>query len=274
MTPAERTRALRREQKAWLEDLRLKQTTSSDAIADFLDAAIFVITQQINEMPITEWEAWRLPQLKSEIQRALADLEAQLKTTGTAAANEAWQNGINRVAKPLESAGVTLAPELLQIDTRRLMAMRVFMIDRLADISTQAIPQINAQLGLISIGATDRHAAIQVIGKVVGEGGKARARTIIDTELSRMSEVARNEAHASVASKVPGIKKRWKKSNKLHSRRAHDKADGQIVDHDKPFTVNGIKMMHPHDPKAPAKEVINCGCKSLMHVDNWKTVDS
>lgn len=274
MTPAQRTRALRKEQQAWLNDLRLSQTNSVEEISKFLDMALFVITQQINEMPATDWEAWRMPQLKSEIQRIMSELELQLKTLGTDAANAAWQNGINLTSKPLEAAGVAIAPELLQIDTRRLMAMRTFMIDRLADISVSAVPQINAQLGLVAIGATDRHGAIKIISKLVGEGGKARARTIVDTELSRMSEVARNESLTSVAAKVPGIKKRWKKSSKLHSRRAHDAADGQTVDHDKPFIVNGIEMMHPHDPKAPAKEVINCGCKSLMHVDDWKTVTS
>jgi hypothetical protein len=40
---------------------------------------------------------------------------------------------------------------------------------------------------------------------------------------------------------------------------------------DKPFIINGVEMMHPHDPKAPAAEIINCGCRALYRPRDWKT---
>ena len=42
----------------------------------------------------------------------------------------------------------------------------------------------------------------------------------------------------------------------------HYTLDGQRVPMDQAFTDNrnGIEMLHPHDPKAPAKEVVQCRC--------------
>ena len=79
---------------------------------------------------------------------------------------------------------------------------------------------------------------------------------------------------------VPGLKKQWRRSGKIHSRRKHDLTDGQIRPVDQPFLLGtgaviegqeggGIRIMHPHDPKAPPSETINCGCISLPYMDEW-----
>jgi len=257
-------------QQALLAELSQLQMRTTADIVTFLKAALEAITQQINAAPLTEWEAWRLPKLQQEIKRVLEELSQQLATTGNSASAAAWENGISRVIAPLNAmqSGI-IAPNLLQIDATKLSAMRVFMVDKLTDISTSAVGKINAQLGLIAIGATDRHQAVQVVSKLLDEGGKQRAKTIIDTELSRMSETARHETHTKAAERIPGLKKKWRRSGKIHSRRAHDLADGQTVAVNEPFINGGDEMMYPHDPKAPIKQTVNCGCKSLMHVEGW-----
>ena len=78
--------------------------------------------------------------------------------------------------------------------------------------------------------------------------------------------VATQERQTQAAEILPGLKKQWRRSGKVHSRTAHDLADGQIVDVDKPFMVGGVPLMYPRDPKAPAKETINCGCVSDFHI--------
>ena len=274
MTPSQRNKILRKQQLDKLKDLELLKTDTVDGIVVFLEAALKEITDQINTLPASDFEAWRLPQLQTEIKRALTDLQRQLKTAGNKAAPVAWQNGVDRVIMPLAAAAPDLLnTNLIQINVQRLEAMRVFMLDRLEDIAAGAVGKINAQLGLVAIGATDRHEAVNTVEKLLTEGGKRRAQTIVDTELSRMSEVARHETHTRAAALMPQVKKKWRRSGKIHSRKAHDVADGQIVDADKPFIVGGDKMMHPHDPKAPIKQVVNCGCKSLMHVDDWNVTN-
>lgn len=56
------------------------------------------------------------------------------------------------------------------------------------------------------------------------------------------------------------VKKRWMAVHDMRTRDAHAKADGQTVDLDAPFKVDGYKMMYPGDPSAPAYLVYNCRC--------------
>ena len=48
-----------------------------------------------------------------------------------------------------------------------------------------------------------------------------------------------------------------------NTRDTHRSAHGQIQATDRPFFVGGVYMMHPCEPGAPAREVINCNCDSL-----------
>jgi SPP1 gp7 family putative phage head morphogenesis protein len=57
--------------------------------------------------------------------------------------------------------------------------------------------------------------------------------------------------------------KEWLSSQDERVRDSHQEADGQIVGLDEDFTVNGIRMAHPHAEGAPASEVINCRCITI-----------
>ncbi len=74
----------------------------------------------------------------------------------------------------------------------------------------------------------------------------------------------------------------WRRSGKAHPRLSHALTDGQRRPWDKPFILGvqvvaepeptgGVRMMHPHDPAAPAKETINCGCVCVPKPRGWKT---
>ncbi|MDP3610688.1 MAG: hypothetical protein Q8R98_02440, partial [Rubrivivax sp.] len=87
--------------------------------------------------------------------------------------------------------------------------------------------------------------------------------------------VASQQRLVAAAERVPGMQKQWRRSGKIHSRWSHDAMDGKVVDADKPFLVPTkglgvfVKMMHPHDPKAPASEIINCGCIARPWLNRW-----
>jgi uncharacterized protein with gpF-like domain len=63
------------------------------------------------------------------------------------------------------------------------------------------------------------------------------------------------------------MRKKWRRSGKLHARPEHDAADGQVQPWDQPFTFNGKKgkytLRYPVDPQGPAHGTINCGCTLL-----------
>lgn len=93
--------------------------------------------------------------------------------------------------------------------------------------------------------------------------------------LERARNIARNETNRLVngmtheAMKGLYQKHMWVSENDKKTRKTHRKADGQIVDIDKPFKVGGYEMMFPGDDSlgAPLKEIINCRCMEMFSND-------
>lgn len=226
----------------------------------------------------TDYQQWALPRLQREIQQTLAQFGESAASEISTAAGKAWQLGQDLVDKPLDAGGfhVLRATIALQaLDVRQLQAMRAFMTDRIKNIALEDANKINAELGLVVIGAQGPSDAIGATTKILGEVSRARARTIVRTELARAFAVASHERLSHAAKIVPGLQKQWRKSGKVHPRPHHDIIDGQIRDIDKPFTVKpfgkaAVELMFPLDPAAPASETINCGCVALPFKKSWK----
>lgn len=226
----------------------------------------------------TDYQQWALPRLQREIAQALAQFGDSAAAEISTAAGRAWQLGQDLVDKPLDAGGfhVLRATIALQaIDVRQLQAMRAFMTDRIKNVALEAANKINAELGLVVIGAQGPSDAIGATTHILGEVSRARARTIVRTELARVFGVASFERLSQAAKIVPGLKKQWRKSGKAHPRPHHDVIDGQLRDIGEPFTVKPfgkavVNLMFPHDPTAPASEVINCGCIALPFKADWQ----
>lgn len=92
-----------------------------------------------------------------------------------------------------------------------------------------------------------------------------RARRIARTETIATSNAATLEGWRQ-SDVIAG--KQWVCAMTQNSRKAHKKANGQIVPLDEPFIVGGEKLMHPGDSSmgASAENVINCRCtmKSVL----------
>lgn len=217
----------------------------------------------------SDYQQWLLPQLQASVRQALTAIGEQMGSTVSNAAGQAWQAGLDLVDAPLAAGGVQVAGLLPAIDTQQLVAMRTFMTDRIKDITLQAINKINAQIGLSAIGAQPVGDTIGAVSRVLGKGSRGRALTIVRTELGRAYSVATQQRQAQAAELLPGLKKQWRRSGKVHSRISHDAADGQIREVDKPFSIGGVSLMHPRDPAAPAEETINCGCDNLPYMEGW-----
>ena len=87
---------------------------------------------------------------------------------------------------------------------------------------------------------------------------------------ARAIAAATQARQEQAAKALPGLKKQWRPSGKIHSRPAHDAADGQVRAVDEPFLVNGVPLLYPRDPAAPAAETVNCGCASLPMMESWE----
>nr|WP_202471483.1 phage minor head protein [Streptomyces sp. SID8377] len=134
--------------------------------------------------------------------------------------------------------------------------------DRLADVATaelsegvqagETIDQLRARLRT----AFDREGA---------QLGDTREERIARTEAGR----AWNTATLATARAVTGpdrpIVKQWITRRDDRVRESHEDVNGQIRLVDEPFTVAGIAMDCPHDPTAPAAEVVNCRCVLALY---------
>lgn len=67
------------------------------------------------------------------------------------------------------------------------------------------------------------------------------------------------------------LKKRWLATLDNRTRHAHAMLDGQTVDIDKPFKVDGYELMYPGDSSAPGYLVYNCRCTQIAEVDGEDT---
>lgn len=67
------------------------------------------------------------------------------------------------------------------------------------------------------------------------------------------------------------LKKQWLATLDNRTRHAHAMLDGQTVDIDKPFKVDGYELMYPGDTSAPGYLVYNCRCTQIAEIDGEDT---
>lgn len=252
--------AWKRTEKEWqAERRRLLENTRAELVT-LLNKARGDIVLVLADAP-TDYQQWHLAELQKEIDRVLTDLGQASGRVISDAAGRAWEGGVNAIDGPMKVASIRVA--LPHLNTAQLMAMRTFMVDRIADISTVAASKIRQALGLTMIGSQNVHETIGRVTDILGETSRARATAIVRTELSRAWAYASHERALQAADEGISMDKIWRRSGKVHSRLAHDLADGRRVAVDEAFVINGHSMRFPHDPKAPASETINCGCICL-----------
>jgi SPP1 gp7 family putative phage head morphogenesis protein len=59
------------------------------------------------------------------------------------------------------------------------------------------------------------------------------------------------------------VKKQWVATLDSRTRDTHQELDGQTVDIDQPFEVDGMEIMYPGDPNAEPELVYNCRCSMI-----------
>lgn len=276
LTPAARDRAFRQAVTQALRGRTSLLRGTRDEIVALLKAAQRAIAEILADAP-SDYERWSLPRLEADVRRVLAEFGDKGGARLTAAAGKAWEQGGALVDAPFQAALPEARVEavLQRVSAAQLNAMRAFMTGRIKDVGVEAANRINAELGLVVIGARSQHEAIGAVRSILGEGARARATTIVRTELGRVFSVAGQARLEQIAERVPGAQKKWRASGKIRPRLHHDIIDGQVRDIDKPFDLTPfgrprVQLMHPHDPKAPAAETINCGCISVPHFASFR----
>ena len=135
------------------------------------------------------------------------------------------------------------------------------------------------QLARVVLGVQTPFEATRAIHQMLGGDGVAmvRARRIVNTEVARVNALAQQRSMERTAESLPGLKKQWRRSGKLHSREHHDRMDGAVVGVHEKFRVPlpnkpDSMMLHPLDPHAPAAQSYNCGCTCIPWMAEWQVM--
>ena len=237
-----------------------------DEIVELLQAVLANIQAGLSKTP-SAFAQSHLPKLKREVEAALRNFQTASADDLRRGVINAWQLGQDLVTAPLAAAAaIQLSPVL---SNQILVATQVFLTEKIADITAAMRRAVDAELGLMIAGARSGAEAINAISVVIGSE-RDRALTIVRTEVGRVYAAATQATleHAE-AMDVPGIKKQWRRSGKITGRETHNAADGQVRNVRDAFSIGGEAMNYPRDPKASAKNTINCGCTLLPYVADW-----
>ena len=93
------------------------------------------------------------------------------------------------------------------------------------------------------------------------------------TAVTGAQNAGRMDSYAAAEKMGIKLKKRWLATLDNLTRHAHAVLDGQTVDIDMPFKVDGDKIMFPGDTSAPGYLVYNCRCTMVVEVDGVDTSD-
>lgn len=104
------------------------------------------------------------------------------------------------------------------------------------------------------------------IGRDTGESCASTILRNARTAHTSAENAGRMEAMRQAEDKGIKLKKRWMATLDSHTRDTHAELDGQTVDIDEPFVVDGMEIMFPGDPNADPSLVWNCRC-TMVEVD-------
>lgn len=221
----------------------------------------------------TEWEAYRLPELKASIERTMNDYGTKYGIDLRDTQMEFWNHGIDMVDLPIRSVGIfAVIPE---IDMTALGIMQDFSTDLVVGLGKDAAKRVSQEISMGIIGQKSPFEAMKAIGrnlkdKSIFKSIAARAETITRMEAGRVLEMASDARRKRAAEVVPGLGKEWKHgAGSRVPRLSHVAADGQTRGVNEDFDVGGKKFSFPRDPKRSAKDTINCNCYTIPWHADW-----
>lgn len=230
------------------------------------------------------WEAYRVRELKANIDRMIAEYQARLTAQVQDAVRQAVASGEDYVIAPLGEIGIAAnfyRPGRAQINT-----LLDFSADLVRGISDDLRSSINDQIRRAALGQQSPFSAMKGITQAMGldartgiwkrridpvKGVAARAETILRTELQRVYNLSTHSQQLATAQVIPGLLKGWVATGDTRTRDSHLRAHIEYKDHpipvEEPFILKDrqgrAELMCPGDPQAPPRFTINCRCRSV-----------
>lgn len=242
-------------------------------ILDLLDLVRKELAAEIVRSDFDQYRVNELSQAITSLSNAFNSQATRLITNGI---QQSSTFGMMSVVEPLTAAGMMglgNAPSISQVNT-----LIDFSVDLVRGISDDLNSQLTRQIRLSALGQQTPTQAMKEITRILGlragrrqtaKGIAYRAEMIARTELNRALNISSHAQQQATAQQFPEVRKRWLHSGKiLHPRRnhlaLHAKTEAEPIPVNEPFRTGGVELMYPGDPAAPAKETVNCGCRTIV----------
>lgn len=111
------------------------------------------------------------------------------------------------------------------------------------------------------------------LAETVGERNMNAAVRDARTMMTNAENLGREDSIKRANKLGIPTRKVWLATLDGRTRHAHRQLDGQVVDEDKPFKVDGHEIWRPGDPKAPPYLVYNCRCTMLSDIKDFELSD-
>jgi hypothetical protein len=242
-----------------------------DAIRRALELLKDTRIRIVSTVAATEWKLAYLGDLRSEIDRLIAEFIRRYSDEMLILTEEGFDLGIALVDEPLADAGIYKAMPALS--RTQLEIMQGFTVDLITDIGDDTRKRILTSIQLGLLGEKPQNKVIREIGRNLTSPSvfktiADRAETISRTETMRVLNLTHQARLDRVAKHAPELKKYWIATRDSRTRPSHaavaqatnpDWGGTPIPLKDK-FVIGGHKADGPHDPGLPAAESINCRC--------------
>ena len=247
--------------------------------------------EKLDEGEITEqqYKQWRLAQIgRGKRFEALRDKVAERYTDANATAmayvNDATPGiyTLNRNYAAYKIEQVSDSADFTLWDEQTVRRLVVEQPDLMPYYPPQRALQrgIDLKYGKQQITASVTSSILQGkgIGKIaddlqsrIRDMNRASAIRTARTAVTGAQNAGRLDTYSAARDMGIKLKKQWLATLDNRTRHAHAMLDGQTVDIDKPFKVDGFELMYPGDSSAPGYLVYNCRCTQIAEVDGEDT---
>ena len=212
--------------------------------------------------------------LKGQINAFLAILQSNNFETISAYLTECYKEGWISTLYDLQGQGIPLLFPIDQEQVITAIQLNTKLSKKLYTALQVDIDYLKKVIrSEISRGISQGQSYREIARNVRNQGHISRynAIRIAQTEGHRITNEATFNCQVKAQSKGAQITKQWDATLDAKTRPSHQELDGQLVEVDKPFIVNGYSAMYPGDFGVPSED-IHCRCAMLQRA-KWALTD-
>jgi len=263
-------------------------TAASDPLEDEAVRRILGILDELQTRVVAEIASHpdipgsQLPALKARIEQLMYQYQASLTTAVHDAQAQQYHAATDAAEQATQTAG--LSSGIVSISDAVLRVAQAHSASEIRGVTEQQLRAINRELSQAVLGGRTWPELLKNIGTNLNGPSvfgtmRTRVETIVRTESANIFNWTFQGRGNQLATQLPGLRKVWVHRHGMGTailpgakghkgvytpRPAHLDLDGRSIPWEQEFMVNGWPAAGPHDPKLPAGEVVNCGCRLVM----------